>query len=104
MNQLAEIESNIEFRDSINPDISSADIAWHLDHMLKAINSIFIALGNQIRISLNLTSTLKELFSLNQNQYFSHYIFGILNRDKTLRFIEIHTNHHLKIVRDILDH
>ena len=42
--------------------------------------------------------------SLNKAQYFSHYIFGILNKEKTKRFLEIHTNHHLKIVRDINTH
>jgi len=44
---------------------------------------------------------LKEVDTLNENQYFSHFVFGNLNRNKAKRFIEIHTNHHLSIVRDI---
>lgn len=42
--------------------------------------------------------------TLDKNQYFRHAVFGTLNRDKAKRFIEIHTNHHLRIIRDILNH
>jgi len=45
---------------------------------------------------------LSELDALNENQHFTHLVFGNMNRKKTKRFIEIHTNHHLSIVRDIL--
>jgi hypothetical protein len=40
--------------------------------------------------------------SLANNHYFTHPIFGDLNVKKTYRFLEIHTNHHLKIINDIL--
>lgn len=36
------------------------------------------------------------------NQYFMHPFFGQLNQKQTLRFLAIHTAHHLKIIRDIL--
>lgn len=39
---------------------------------------------------------------LNENQYFTHPIFKQLNKKKTIQFLELHTNHHLKIVKDIL--
>jgi hypothetical protein len=36
-----------------------------------------------------------------RGQYFTHPIFGDLNRNKTLSFLAVHTNHHLKIIKDI---
>ncbi len=38
----------------------------------------------------------------NKNQFFKHPIFGNLNKKETLRFLQIHTNHHLKIIKDIV--
>ena len=34
--------------------------------------------------------------------YFKHFIFGKLSKKQTLHFLKMHTNHHLKIVRDVL--
>jgi hypothetical protein len=36
------------------------------------------------------------------DQWFEHFAFGVLRRDRTLRFLEVHNRHHLRIVRDIL--
>lgn len=36
------------------------------------------------------------------NQYFMHPFFGALNQEQTIRFLGIHTKHHLKIIQDIL--
>lgn len=36
------------------------------------------------------------------NQYFMHPFFGALNQEQTIRFLAIHTKHHLKIIQDIL--
>jgi hypothetical protein len=37
-----------------------------------------------------------------EHQYFMHPFFGQLNKKQTIQFLAIHTQHHLKIVRDIL--
>ncbi len=42
------------------------------------------------------------LKSLPKTAYFKHFIFGKLSKKQTLHFLQMHTNHHLKIVRDIL--
>jgi len=45
---------------------------------------------------------LKEFESLDPHVNFIHPIFGLLNKKQTKRFLQIHTNHHLKIIHDIL--
>ncbi len=37
-----------------------------------------------------------------EHQYFMHPFFGQLNKKQTIQLLAIHTQHHLKIVRDIL--
>lgn len=46
---------------------------------------------------------LKKLEKLHPNQYFSHPMFGHLNAKALRKFLYIHTYHHLKIMRDILN-
>jgi len=36
------------------------------------------------------------------DQWFRHFAFGVLDRDRTLKFIGIHNRHHVRIVQDIL--
>ncbi len=45
---------------------------------------------------------LSAISSLDENAFFAHPVFDHLDRDQTRRFLEIHTNHHLKIIKDIL--
>ncbi|MEM1260017.1 MAG: DUF1569 domain-containing protein [Bacteroidota bacterium] len=45
---------------------------------------------------------LSTISSLDENAFFAHPVFDHLDRDQTRRFLEIHTNHHLKIIKDIL--
>ena len=37
-----------------------------------------------------------------EHQYFMHPFFGQLNKKQTIKLLAIHTQHHLKIIRDIL--
>ena len=45
---------------------------------------------------------LEELKQLDKNSHFPHPYFGSLNLKPTLRFLALHTHHHLKIIDDIL--
>ncbi|MEO9571144.1 MAG: DUF1569 domain-containing protein [Polaribacter sp.] len=45
---------------------------------------------------------IKEIKELNENAYFRHPIFGHIQKKRVIRFIDIHTNHHLKIIKSIL--
>lgn len=52
---------------------------------------------------LNITkSKIQDLEMMDSNKYFNHPFFGNLKLQKTIKFIEIHNNHHLKIINDIL--
>lgn len=45
---------------------------------------------------------LAELNSLSNKNYFEHPYFGHLTLKPTIKFLEIHTNHHLQIINDII--
>ncbi|MGB3591980.1 MAG: DUF1569 domain-containing protein [Nonlabens sp.] len=47
-------------------------------------------------------AVLNKLSSSNSEQCFKHPMFGYMNKEDTLKFMRIHTHHHLKIVKDIL--
>jgi len=47
-------------------------------------------------------ASLALLAKAGKNQYFTHPIFGDLNTEQTFKFLGVHTNHHLKIIKDIL--
>ena len=48
-------------------------------------------------------SNLEKLSTLSANNYFEHPFMGQLNLKPTIRFIKIHTNHHLNIIKDIIE-
>ena len=54
----------------------------------------------------NLVEELKALATdvkkIDKNSFFSHPIFGDLNKKSTLKFIKVHSNHHLKIIKDLI--
>lgn len=45
---------------------------------------------------------IKGLEKAYRNQYFTHPIFGKLNKKHTFVMLDIHTKHHLKIIEDII--
>ena len=45
---------------------------------------------------------IKEINNLDENAYFRHPLFGHINKKRVMRFLDTHTNHHLKIVKSIL--
>ena len=47
-------------------------------------------------------ASIEALSKANKNQYFTHPIFGDLNTSQTFKFLAVHTNHHLKIIKDIV--
>lgn len=49
----------------------------------------------------NTRTFLQELIHLDANKNFKHPYFDYLNVKQTINFLEIHTYHHLKIMRDI---
>jgi len=143
---LNQLEEKIPYFESKNKKISSANVAWHIEHSLLVIIKICEAVSASNpdkykwkfsfwRLLVWLTGSLprgraeappvvipgnasdvlslKKSFdqarqSLNtlkgchHNQYFFHPIFGKVKRSDTFDFFAIHTNHHLKIIKDIL--
>lgn len=52
---------------------------------------------------LQFTKTkIRQLENLDSNKYFNHPFFGDLKLKKAVKFLEIHTNHHIEIINDIL--
>ena len=56
-------------------------------------------LHHQIETAKQLLADLKNI---PQKATFKHPYFGVLTKTQTIKFIEVHTKHHLKIIKDIL--
>jgi len=62
-----------------------------------------IILVEDLKLQLQLAyQNIDNIKLANKNAHFKHFIFGVLNKNRTIRFLQLHTNHHLKIIRDIL--
>ncbi|MCH3883346.1 DUF1569 domain-containing protein [Tenacibaculum aquimarinum] len=53
---------------------------------------------SQIEVAKNNINVISEL---NKNAYFKHPLFGNVNRKRVTRFLDLHTNHHVKIINEI---
>jgi len=143
---LTSLETHIKNHSVSNPKISNADIAWHIDHSLKVINNVIIALQKsnpnsykndfsflgklffklgffprgkakapkhvkppEVILEADLISQMQlaktnveTIANLEENAYFKHPLFGNINTTRVHRFLVLHTNHHLKIINDIM--
>jgi len=45
---------------------------------------------------------LQEIEQLPPKCYVNHPVFGVLNRSQTIRFLQIHTRHHVELMNDII--
>ena len=54
---------------------------------------------NQLNIAVR---NLEKIDGIEDNQFFTHPLFKQLNKKQTIKFLKLHTNHHLKIVKEIL--
>ena len=57
---------------------------------------------NFAQLLIETKEALQRLKQADPNQYFRHPIFGDLNKKNTFIMLDIHTRHHLQIVKDIL--
>ncbi|GMN09783.1 hypothetical protein MTsPCn9_18260 [Croceitalea sp. MTPC9] len=63
-----------------------------------------VILLDSLKIQLEeVKNNIKKINLLDKNTHFEHPVFKTLDKGQTKRFLAIHTNHHLKIIRDILE-
>lgn len=143
---LQTLESHIENHSVSNPKVSKSNVAWHIDHSLKVINNVMLALQEsdpntyknnfsflgklfftlgffprgkvkapkhvqppEMIVKENLIAQMQQaktnissITDLNKNAYFKHPIFKHVNKKRVTTFLVLHTNHHLKIIKDIM--
>ena len=142
-----QVEANIENKNVIVEEVSSASVGWHLHHILQVSNafsnglkssepseyegfspsfsrSVIFLYGDFPRGTAQAPESvqppsifsaqdlrdlvkearllLDEVYQLPESAYMDHPVFGQLNKNQTLRFLEIHTDHHFLIIDDIL--
>lgn len=70
----------------------------------KSVRPIDVATAEELKTKLDQARKgIAELENLPPNSYFTHPFFGDLNLKSTFWFLKLHTNHHLKIVNDIIN-
>ena len=51
---------------------------------------------------LTTQNSLLEITGITENQFFYHPVLGQLNKKPTIKFLAVHTSHHLKIIKEIV--
>ncbi|MEK8179616.1 DinB family protein [Flavobacterium buctense] len=70
----------------------------------KSVKPVDVATVEELKSKLQQARNgIAELENLHPNNYFTHPFFGDLNLKRTIWFLKLHTNHHLKIVNDIIN-
>lgn len=144
-NEISELESYLDNLRLISTDVSTVDVGWHIDHVLRANVVICYQLIqsdnetpkrnynlHKARISLTksiprgkkethpsvssakevtiqdvqrrlktLKALLPKLEDCHPENGFVHQAIGWMNLEWSKKFMQIHTEHHLKIIRDI---
>lgn len=69
----------------------------------KSVRSFETIRINELKTQLETArKAIEEIQRLPKKSNFIHPYFGMLNLKQTIYFLELHTNHHLKIIADIL--
>ena len=69
----------------------------------KNVNPSEVILKSEIITQLaEARQNINVILNLDKNSYFKHPLFGNTNKYRVVRFLDTHTNHHLKIVKSIL--
>ena len=69
----------------------------------EAVNPVEVRSVIDLQVMIESTKvTLEELKTLPKYSHFMHPYFGMLHLRSTSKFLSIHTNHHIKIIKDIV--
>ena len=69
----------------------------------KAVTPIDVATLEDLKAKMEIAkNNIQKLNSLSKNSFFKHPFLNNLNLKQTEKFLAIHTNHHLKIIQEIL--
>ena len=69
----------------------------------KTVQPLNVLLPDELQLQVQKAmEKINALTQLNATHYFEHPYFGNLNVKETIKFLAIHSNHHLKIINDIL--
>ena len=89
----------------MNSCLRLTDRASKLPHRAKSPEVVVPKTYDEMTLKEHLQtakSKIQDLKNISSDKYFDHPFFGNLKLDSTIKFLEIHTNHHLEIINHIL--